>query len=124
MSIVAKHKSYVQSRTDNQPISLDAPAIVCRNCNGFVTEPDCQIDIDGAFCHTFANPHGQVFEIGCFNAAPGCLAIPPPFAEFSWFRGYSWNIGVCYDCKIHLGWVYRSDPDRFWGIILDKLVFP
>lgn len=124
MCLVAKQKSYVQSGADNQVASLDAPAIVCRNCHGLVTEPVCQIEIDGAFCHTFANPHGQVFEIGCFNGAPGCLAISPPFDEFSWFKGYSWNVGVCCDCRIHLGWVYRSDQDRFWGIILDKLIFP
>jgi len=124
MYLLAKQASQVQSKAKTHPVCLEDPVIICRNCLWHITEPACQIQMDGAFCHTFANPHGQVFEIGCFNSAPGCSSIPPPFSEFSWFAGYHWNIGVCRDCKTHLGWFFRSDQDQFWGLILDKLIFP
>jgi len=124
MYLVAKQASQVQSRAVSQTACREDPVIICQNCHGHITEPACQIQMDGAFSHTFANPSGQVFEIGCFSAAIGCAAVPPSFSEFSWFAGYDWRIGICRDCTTHLGWVFRSGQDRFWGLILDKLKFP
>jgi len=80
--------------------------------------------MEGAFRHTFANPHGYLFEIGCFGDAWGCAPASPPSSEFSWFKGYLWKIGVCRGCSTHLGWVFLSDVHRFFGLILDKLIFP
>jgi hypothetical protein len=122
--LFAKQGSIVQSKENALPASLENPIITCRNCNAHITDPDCQIQKEGAFCHTFANPAGHVFEICCFTAALGCSFIPPPFSDFSWFTGYDWNIGVCRDCTTHLGWFYRSPKDQFWGLIPDKLIFP
>jgi hypothetical protein len=124
MDVLAKQASQAQSRPFSASVSLEDPVIVCRNCQGHITEPDCQMQMDGAFCHVFANPSGQVFEIGCFSEAVGCRPMPPSFSEFSWFSGYDWNIGVCQDCRTHLGWRFRSGQDQFWGLILDKLIFP
>jgi hypothetical protein len=124
MYLFARQASQAQPRPDSRTVSREDPVIVCRNCQGHITEPACQIQKDGAFCHTFANPSGQVFEIGCFSAAPGCAVVPPSFSEFSWFEGYDWCIGICRDCTAHLGWIYDSGQDQFWGLILDKLHFP
>ena len=50
---------------------VDENAIVCRSCLFPITRPDQRIAIQGAHEHTFANPHGIVFQIGCFGSADG-----------------------------------------------------
>jgi hypothetical protein len=124
MSIFCKEGLDVMSRAKTLTGSLEHPVISCRNCRKYITQPSCQMQMDGSFVHTFANPLGHVFEIGCFDDAPGCLSASPSSSEFSWFKGYSWEIGVCHGCDTHLGWVFHSDGNRFFGLILDKLIFP
>jgi hypothetical protein len=41
--------------------------------------------------------------------------------EFTWFAGYTWQIGVCRKCLSHLGWRFQSMGDYFFGLILDRL---
>ncbi len=101
-----------------------SPVIVCRNCSHHVTYPDNRIQMNGRFLHTFANPLGHVFEIGCFNQAKGCIPVSLPSMEFTWFAGYAWQVGVCANCAGHLGWIFTSEGDRFFGLIVDKLNFP
>lgn len=99
--------------------------ILCRACHGMITRPPERIEIDGMHRHTFANPHGLVFEIGCFRFAPGCGYIGPATDEFSWFPGYTWRIAICRSCLSHVGWLFTStDKTSFNGLILDRLVFP
>ena len=124
MVIFARQASNDQPQEEAGTTVLEDPVIVCRACRAHVTDPSCQIQIDQSFCHTFANPHGHVFEIGCFDRAIGCIPASPAYSEFSWFPGYHWKIGVCRNCASHLGWIFRSDQDQFWGLILDKLIFP
>lgn len=124
MSLVCKEVSDLLPRERCQVIPLDDPVIRCKNCGGIITRPSCQIQMDNAFSHAFANPHGHVFVIGCFDDAPGCVAVSPPSSEFSWFKGYEWIVGGCHGCGIHLGWIFRSDLDKFFGLILDKLIIP
>jgi len=81
-----------------------------------------RIQIHGAHRHTFANPHGFFFLIGCFLTAPGCIADPTETLEASWFAGYSWSIEICGNCFTHLGWGFRSEKDRSHGLVLDRLV--
>lgn len=99
------------------------PLIRCRACRHAVTRSAERIAKGSAHRHTFANPSGIVFEIGCFRDAPGCEAVGAPSTEFTWFAGYAWQIGVCAACRIHLGWRF-SAADRFFGLILDRLIFP
>lgn len=97
--------------------------IVCRRCLTHITEEDQRISVDGAHRHTFANPHGHVFDIGCFKSAAGCLGRGPASDEFAWFPGYSWRIVICSGCMAHLGWMFQSQGgDRFLGLIMDGLV--
>lgn len=79
--------------------------------------------MNGAHRHTLCNPHGLVFEIGCFTEAPGCATVGGASEFFSWFPGYAWRIAVCRGCTAHLGWAYGSGP-AFWGLISDRLVEP
>jgi hypothetical protein len=112
------------SRTDPAAAGTDR-GIRCRQCGHGVTRPRLSVSRSGAFHHTFANPHGIVFEIGCFTRAEGCALVGPPSNEFSWFPGYDWRVAVCRACLIHLGWRFSAPAtDPFFGLIIDRLRFP
>ena len=99
--------------------------LLCRNCMAVITAESGRISVDGAHCHTFANPHGIVFEIGCFQSAPGCAAAGPPSGEFSWFPPHFWQVAVCGSCLTHMGWRFSSTQGGdFFGLILDHLAKP
>ena len=102
-----------------------APAIICRRCRHAITRPAEALEMNGAHRHTFANPHGIVFEIGCFRTAPGCTQVGAASGEFSWFSGYLWRVAICGGCMAHLGWRFEAPSGGlFYGLILDHLVFP
>ena len=107
--------------TDAFERTKETPLILCRNCHYTITKPQERIEIDAAHCHTFANPNGYLFEIGCFRNADGCAATGIKTNEFTWFSGYTWQVGVCRRCSIHLGWRFQSMLDYFYGLILDRL---
>jgi len=97
--------------------------ILCRQCQLVITSPDERIEMQGAHQHTFANPHGSVYQIGCFRSAAGCGYAGSD--EFTWFSGYSWKIAVCGSCLFHLGWLFVSPgKESFNGLILDHLIQP
>jgi len=96
--------------------------IRCRQCLLIITQKTERIEINGSHQHVNANPHGIVFEIGCFKTAVGCSTIGHSSNEWSWFSGYSWKIAVCRRCLIHLGWLFSSSaPSHFYGFILNRL---
>ena len=96
--------------------------IVCRQCGQRLTRPSERIAVNGSHTHTFANPSGLVFEIGCFGMARGCAFIGSPSMEFPWFAGYSWQIAICSACQTHLGWLFQgTHGNQFFGFILDRL---
>lgn len=99
--------------------------ILCRECLFPVTRAEEQGEMAGAFQHTFANPAGIVFTIGCFQSAQGCAPVGPSSDEFAWFPGYAWRVAVCRGCLTHLGWHFAAPSGAgFWGLILDHLIFP
>jgi hypothetical protein len=99
--------------------------IICRQCHQAITRPAERITVQGAHHHTFANPNGIVFEIGCYKYAQGCGYAGPPSTEFTWFSGYAWRVSFCTLCLTHLGWVFIADSgDSFHGFILDRLIQP
>jgi hypothetical protein len=95
--------------------------LVCASCHHVITRPAARISINGAHQHSFANPSGLIFEIGCFNAAPGCDHVGRASDEFTWFKGYQWRIAVCRNCLAHLGWEFASSGTSFYGLILTSL---
>ena len=97
-------------------------AVLCGFCYSIITHTDNLIAVDGSHSHIFANPHGYVFEIGCYKRAPGCLAILKPSAEFSWFSGYQWQVVICKTCSSHLGWYFQSNASSFFGLIQKDLI--
>jgi hypothetical protein len=99
--------------------------ILCRQCHQAITKPAERIMMQGSHLHTFANPHGIVFEIGCFRSVKGCGYAGAASDDFSWFAGYSWRVCVCTLCLTHLGWMFsRMGSDIFHGLILDRLIEP
>jgi hypothetical protein len=108
---------------DNEP--EEENFILCRQCRQAITRPAERISVQGSHRHTFANPHGIVFEIGCFKTVRGVGHAGPASDEFSWFAGYSWRVGFCSMCLTHLGWVFVSvSGHMFHGLILDRLLEP
>lgn len=97
------------------------PCIICRFCSHVITTPDTMMDIDGGHCHTFTNPLGVTYSIGCFSAAKGCVNTGDPTLEFTWFPGFAWEYALCGNCRSHLGWYYRSGESGFYGLILNNL---
>jgi hypothetical protein len=97
--------------------------LLCKQCLQAITHRSHQIIVNGAHEHTFANPHGIVFEIGCFKSAIGCGYVGQPTDEFSWFKGFIWQVAVCGSCITHVGWLFTSSSiDSFIGLILDRIV--
>ena len=111
---------------DELSISDPEAGILCRRCAHTITRPKEEAAIGGSFQHTFANPSGLVFEIGCFRHAEGCGPSGELTDEFAWFRGYRWRLALCRACFVHLGWqfVSSSGSGGFWGLILNRLSFP
>lgn len=102
---------------------LEEPRVLCRACRQTITRSAERIPVDGAHRHTFANPHGLVFEIGCFASAPGCATAGPASAEFTWFAGHSWRLALCRGCRTHLGWRFATPGGHaFYGLILERLI--
>ena len=102
--------------------AVHEPIIVCRQCRNHITDESQRLSVDGANRHTFANPHGFVYDIACFGLAVGCYRAGPLSDEFTWFKGYSWQAVICADCMTHLGWFFISGAHHFFGLIVDRLV--
>ncbi len=99
--------------------------ILCAQCGRPVTYEDLATRIDGAHAHVRANPHGNVFRVGCFEDAPGCSMLGEASAEHSWFAGFEWRIALCASCRTHLGWRFEGGgQQRFFGLILTQLTRP
>ena len=100
-----------------------AKRLLCAACANPVTGRDLRVEESGAHQHTFTNPAGFTFTIGCFSDAPGCAQSGVYTYEWSWFAGHEWRYAHCRQCQAHLGWHFRG-VDHFFGLILDRLVEP
>lgn len=104
----------------NQCEVAPARPLVCSNCGHRISTEDQRIEISGAHSHCCTNPHGIIFQIGCFGRAPGCAPVGPSSLEYTWFPGCRWQVAVCSNCHQHLGWRFRGE-DSFYGLILARL---
>lgn len=105
---------------DAEVMRRAARPLVCSRCRHRICTDAQRIDIAGSHSHTCTNPHGIVYRIGCFSAAPGCSEVGPAFSEFSWFSGYRWQVAICGNCQEHLGWHFHGEQS-FYGLIHDRL---
>lgn len=95
--------------------------IRCGRCKHAVTAGRYTIEVDGAHAHTFRNPAGWSYRIGCFADAPGAAAAGPVTTEATWFAGYGWRYAHCEACGSHLGWWFVGRSDAFAGLVLARL---
>jgi hypothetical protein len=115
----------VLEKEAEEPAPEEEEYILCRQCHQAITRPVDRIVIQGSHRHTFANPHGIVFDIGCFRNVKGCGYAGAASDEFTWFAGFSWRVCYCAMCLTHLGWIFSSTGGNiFHGLILDKLIEP
>ncbi len=63
-----------------------------------------------------------MYEIVCFRQAPGVYARGIPTEQFSWLTQYTWQITLCKQCRVHLGWLYTGPNDCFFGLIKNRLL--
>jgi hypothetical protein len=124
-------KSGKQPRQAGDPAQQTAPLVrddadnkeflQCSQCQYPITRSTDRIEVNARHEHVFVNPHGYIYQIGCFARAPGCLTIGPETGHFSWFPGYTWQVAICGRCSTLLGWAFQATGSRFFGLILVKL---
>jgi hypothetical protein len=113
-------RSKAHSKSD--PIAAADLHYFCGDCRAPICTAAHEINVKGLFSHTFVNPQGFVYTLGCFSEAPGCHCTGAPSDEFSWFAGMDWRIANCTACGEHLGWFFESPNRAFWGLILNRLI--
>ena len=96
-------------------------ALVCKVCRSRITRRDLGMEVNGSHCHVFFNPHGDVFELGCFASAKNILPTGQRTSEFTWFPGFEWQVVACTGCVTQLGWRYTGPKGGFFGLILNQL---
>ncbi len=112
-----------QELTSGQAGVLEQPEgrLLCLACGHPITSRRERIREGGDHEHTFANPAGYLFRIGCFARAPGCLLAGQATLEHTWFPGRAWRYALCGGCRTHLGWAFLAGESAFYGLILDRL---
>ena len=119
-----KLKTIIENNSEKKE-SGENEFLLCGQCLQIITSTAERVKIDENHLHTFANPHGIIYEIGCFKTAAGCEYQGPARKEWSWFDGFSWKIALCSKCLIHLGWLFISNADEsFNGLIINRLILP
>ena len=110
------------TRIETRPDFEEAEALLCRACGYTVTDEASRVSRGGGFFHTFANPAGYIYKIGCFSSAPGARIVGDYSHDFTWFKGYAWCYLICCSCFAHLGWHFSGPAtEDFHGIILERL---
>lgn len=107
---------------EEEEIEDEYAEIYCKLCGYPVTKIEYMTARQGSHRHVFTNPAGITFEIGLFNEAHGCVNITEPTFEHTWFKGYAWSVSVCRGCGNHLGWFWQGIEDKFYGLILDRII--
>jgi hypothetical protein len=96
-------------------------ALRCKACGQLVAFERDAIEVSGHHVHSFVNPAGEAFEVGCFRRAAGCAGWGAVETFWTWFPGYAWRVALCGACAIHLGWSYEGEGSSFYGLIVARL---
>ena len=116
-------KNKGKTKKENQKKSEEEKYILCLQCENKISRPIYRMSHQGSFDHTFLNPAGDLFHIGCFEQANGCVVLGVPSSEWAWFHGCQWQVAVCGQCLTHLGGFFQSEKESpFFGLILDALI--
>ncbi len=113
---------YVRLKPENETATdKERNPFLCRVCENEVTDSEHSTVVDGRHEHSFVNPAGIPYRIGCFVDVWGCIVHGIPTREFTWFAGFTWCFCSCARCFTQLGWYYQSGRGKFFGLILDNL---
>jgi hypothetical protein len=93
----------------------------CVACGHAITPREARIGMHGEHVHTFVNPVGQKYSIGCFSSAPGCAGAGDEQSFWTWFPGHTWRVALCRECNTHVGWSFRAAESAFWGLMVDRV---
>ena len=118
------HLTYLEKRLsvfeDEVDDTMQEWRLICAYCGHCVTKVAEKIEVRGR--HNYDFPYyGHIVRLGCYRNAPGCVGIERVSNGYSWFRGYSWQIQLCRNCTIQLGWKYMSQDDNFYGLVFKML---
>ena len=117
LTYLDKSPSIVEDEVDD---NMQEWRLMCAYCGHFVTKVGEKIEVRGRHNHDFPY-YGNIVRLGCYRNAPGCVGIERVSHGYSWFRGYSWQIQLCRNCNIQLGWKYMSQDDSFYGLVFKML---
>jgi hypothetical protein len=92
--------------------------VSCARCGAALASARDGVEVTGAHTHAVDNPGGHCYRIGCYRAAPGCVAAGETSHEHTWFAGYTWQRAFCRGCSAHAGWLFRARTNTFFGLIL------
>jgi hypothetical protein len=106
---------------ESETVFEEERSVLCKACGHKVTSSNYAVEVEGKHRHTFFNPAGILFEIGCFEAAPGTEVWGVPTTEFAWFKGFAWRFCNCAGCHNHIGWQFLSGESSFYGLVLNRL---
>ena len=110
-------KSKTDAQQDFALYQKSDEVILCKNCRHAISSAEYAVQINKKHQHTLCNPAGIVFEILCFQKAPGCIVQGSPRLEFTWFAGFAWNFAFCSNCSHQLGWFFQKEADEpFFGL--------
>ena len=121
MTNIPKHHSVPRIKTEKKFGMKGERLILCANCGNPITTSGSIIAVDEKHIHKFLNPDGITFEIGCFSSADGCSVLEESTTETTWFEGFSWSGSLCSNCFSHLGWLYESKENDFFGLIIENI---
>lgn len=117
----SRHGGESEPVADDNGEDLDPSGLFCRTCGVRITGEAQRITVNGSHTHTFFNPSGRVFELGCFSQAPGCMVSDESSMQFTWFAGFAWRPAICSGCAVHLGWRFEKGDTVFFSLILPSL---
>ena len=104
------------------PLPEEPAVLACACCFEPITTEADRVEVGGALEHTFMNPHGFCFRIGCFTSAQALVPEGEWSDEWSWFPPCAWQVQQCARCREHLGWMFRGPGRLFYGLVLARLV--
>jgi len=100
---------------------VDVERVVrCARCDHTLARARDRVAVNGAHTHTFVNPSGEEFTIGCFSDAAGAVGYGAIETFFSWFSGHAWRVALCGACAAHVGWSFHGNG-VFFGLIVDRV---
>ncbi|XP_013396274.1 uncharacterized protein LOC106163281 [Lingula anatina] len=72
----------------------------------------------------FKNPSNYLHVIVRVKSATVDWDNQEVLDTYPWFKGYSWSIAYCKDCRQFLGWKFIKGQQYFFGLVIKKLQGP